>query len=171
MSDSRSDSSANAPCLKPRGHEPCYTLPHVIWFRTMLFFRVFSCDFRVPSPCRDTKCEMTRRLAAKVASAVRQRFVKSSSLAPFKRVSQRVISAAAPLGKATGFCVSARRARLVGCSAGRMAAHIKAAPDDNVLRLIDRALGKLNDSAGCSPRPGLVAQAPRPQASAADGGV
>ena len=105
---------------------------------------------------------MTRRLAAKVASAVRQRFVKSSSMATFKRVRRRVISAAAPLGKATGFCVSARRARLVGCSAGRMAAHTKAAPDDNVLRLIDRALGKLNDSAGFSPRPGLVAQAPRP---------
>ena len=101
---------------------------------------------------------MTRRLTAKVASAVHQRFVKSSSMATFKRVRRRVISAAAPLGKATGFCVSARRARLVGCSAGRMAAHTKAAPDDNVLRLIDRALGKLNDSAGCSPRPGLVAR-------------
>ena len=58
---------------------------------------VFSClfvDFRVPSPCRDTKCEMTRWLTAKVASAVRQRFVKSSSMATFKRVSQRVISVA-----------------------------------------------------------------------------
>ena len=85
---------------------------------------------------------MTRRLTAKVASAVRQRFVKSSSMATFKRVRRRVISAAAPLGEATGFCVSARRARLVGCSAGRMAAHTKAAPDDSVLRLIDRALGK-----------------------------
>ena len=49
---------------------------------------------------------MTRRLAAKVASAVRQRFVKSSSMATFKRVRRRVISAAAPLGKATGFCVT-----------------------------------------------------------------
>ena len=47
-----------------------------------------------PSPCRDTKCEMTRWLTAKVASAVRQRFVKSSSMATFKRVSQRVISVA-----------------------------------------------------------------------------
>ena len=83
--------------------------------RTMLFFGVFSCDFRVPSPCRDTKCEMTRWLTAKVASAVRQRFVKSSSMATFKRVSQRVISAAAPLGKATGFCVS-REAPLAGLS-------------------------------------------------------
>ena len=32
--------------------------------------------------------------------------------------------------------------RLVGCSVDRMAAHTKAAPDDSVLRLIDRALGK-----------------------------
>ena len=47
-----------------------------------------------PSPCRDTKCEMTRWLTAKVASAVRQRFVKSSSMATFKRVRRRVISVA-----------------------------------------------------------------------------
>ena len=59
---------------------------------------------------------MTRRLTAKVASAVHQRFVKSSSMATFKRVRRRVISAAAPLGKATGFCVSAQRARLDGLS-------------------------------------------------------
>ena len=58
---------------------------------------------------------MTRRLTAKVASAVRQGFVKSSSMATFKRVRRRVISAAAPLGKAAGFCVS-REAPLAGPS-------------------------------------------------------
>ena len=47
-----------------------------------------------------------RWLTAKVASVVRQRLVKSSSMATFKRVRRRVISAAEPLGKATGFCVS-----------------------------------------------------------------
>ena len=36
--------------------------------------------------------------------------------------------------------------RLVGCSVDRMAAHTKAAPDDSVLRLIDRALGKRNST-------------------------
>ena len=60
--------------------------------------------------------------------------------------------------KRTRKIASSAHGRLVGCSVDRMAAHTKAAPDDNVLRLIDRALGKLNDSAGCSPRPGLVAR-------------
>ena len=64
--------------------------------------------------------------------------------------------------KRTRKIASSTHDRLVGCSVDRMAAHTKAAPDDSVLRLIDRALGKLNDSAGFSPRPGLVAQAPRP---------
>ena len=44
--------------------------------------------------------------------------------------------------KRTRKIASSAHDRLVGCSVDRMAAHTKAAPDDSVLRLIDRALGK-----------------------------
>ena len=42
--------------------------PYVTRRRTMLFFREFSCDFRVPSPCREPKVETLRLRSAKVGA-------------------------------------------------------------------------------------------------------
>ena len=41
--------------------------PHVTRRRTMLFFREFSCDFRVPSRCRDPKMRRRAKLGGKIA--------------------------------------------------------------------------------------------------------
>ena len=58
---------------------------------------------------------------------------------------------------------SSAHVRLVGCSVDRMAAHTKAAPDDSVLRLIDRALGKRNSTVHLHLTPNPEPQLPNPK--------
>ena len=99
---------------------------------------------------------MTRRLAAKVASAVRQRFVKSSSMATFKRVRRRVISAAAPLGKATGFCVTreapGRFGRKVSTGFGPARKYFSPNVFGGLVKIRDKLSLKIRDKGGATRR-------------------
>ena len=76
--------------------------------RTMLHFRVISCDFRVSRACREPKVEMMRLRSAKIAvSTARQPLVRFLQMtAIFKPNRKRIISPPKAVGKPAGFRVS-----------------------------------------------------------------
>ena len=104
----------SANCPKPRGHEPCYALPHVIWFRTMLFFRVFSCDFRVTPRCRDPKGETTRLKVGegrRINESPHRSEFKSQWRRTSSRTLKRIVSVAYATRRLGGLLCVARSAR------------------------------------------------------------
>ena len=55
-------------CNRSQERERRRRWPHVTRRRTMLLFREISCDFRVPSRCREPKVETLRLRSAKVGA-------------------------------------------------------------------------------------------------------
>ena len=55
-------------CNRSQKRERRRRWPHVTRRRTMLLFRGISCDFRVPSRCREPKVETLRLRSAKVGA-------------------------------------------------------------------------------------------------------